>query len=330
MAENKINEFENMDAKIQAIKPPLSETAKDRFSVKGKGVDLIIRPKDKVNRNVWLFGSDILDYMNENKPVDIDVSRKDSTKKAIVRFRAYYGELEENDFFGKLEKNLTTPNYLNQFDKEVCIAAAALLYEQGELMTLAQIHYTMGYTTAPSEKQLKKIKESLEKMRTLKIMIDNTEEHNAYDNMILFKYNGVVLPWESVEKYVNGQLTDAVIHLFREPPLMTFARIREQITTTSRIILASPVNKTPRNIILQDYLIDRISSIQREANKKTRKNKKASNRILYETVFEHLKVADGKAKGRVKEKIEYLLKHFKKEGMIKNYKIEEDGVSIIL
>ena len=327
---NRLKEAADIDPLQNSTSEELGELVKEKLTVKGKGAELVIRPKDKVNRNIWIFNNDILDTMNENAPIEIDTSRAGSNDKASIMFRAYYGELAENDFFGRLEEKLTELNYLNEYDKEVCIAAASVFYEYGDIMTLSQIHYTMGYNTKPNPEQLRKLKESLEKMRTLKIMIDNTSEHLAYSNIETFPYNGVVLPWESREICVNGQVTDAVIHLFREPPLMTLARKRNQITTISRSIQAAPFNKTPQNNILYDYLIDRITSIQREANKKTHKNKKASNRILYETVFEHLQLADAKAKRRVKEKIEDYLKHFKKEKLIKNYKKDDEGVSIIL
>ena len=136
-------------------------------------------------------------------------------------------------------------------------------------------------------------------------------------------YDASLLPFERISAYINGQLTESAIHLFREPPLVSFARERNQITTISRQLLESPINKTDANLLLEDYLIERIGRM-----KNTKSN--APLKMLFKTIYEKCAITTAKQKQRAPEKIRRYLDHYKKCGWIKGYKEDTDGIKILL
>ena len=170
-----------------------------------------------------------------------------------------------------------------------------------------------------SATDIRKINNSISKMAGARIYIDNVQEVNANYKYDHFRYDGALLPMERIQAVVNGQVADAAIHIFREPPMMTFARERKQITTFSARLLDSPLSKTNSNIELEDYLIEEIARI---------KNGKRSNKLLFKTIYEHANITTTKQKQRAPGKIRQLLEHYKAHGFIKAYDEKKDGVII--
>ena len=152
---------------------------------------------------------------------------------------------------------------LTQFDKRVYIAISALFNEGNKVISLTQIHRTMGNEKRPSKEQLEKINNSITKMTGARITLDNSKEIKANYGYDKFIYDGSLLPLERGAAVVNGQLADAAIHIFREPPAMSFAKQRKQITTLDIKLLQSPLNKTESNLLIDDYLIERIARAKR-------------------------------------------------------------------
>jgi hypothetical protein len=126
---------------------------------------------------------------------------------------------------------------------------------------------------------------------------------------------------ERISAIVNGQTTDSAIHLFREPPLISFARERKQITTVSRKLLESPLSQTDSNLQIEDYLIEQISHIKSPKSK-------LKNKLLFETIFEKCNIKTPNQRARARETITKLLDHYKKHNFIKDYKKSPDGITI--
>ena len=214
---------------------------------------------------------------------------------------------------------------LTNFDKRVYIAVAALWNAGNKVITLTQIHYAMGNTKRPAAYQLEKINEAVSKMTTAKLFLDNAlEVEKLKYNYGKFKYDGALLPMERMTATIKGQLSDAAIHIFREPPLMTFARERNQITTFDVKLLQSPVSKTDGNLAIEDYLLERIAGAKQAASKG---KKVVINTILYETLFQKVGITDRKQKSRAIEKIKTYLDYYKSNGYIKSYVAEAKQVT---
>ena len=152
------------------------------------------------------------------------------------------------------------------------------------------------------------------------LYLNNESEAAQYDYP-KFVYDASLLPMERVTAYStdNGQIIDAAIHLFREPPLMTFARERKQCTTIRLKLLNSPLNKTAANMELEDYLIEQIARIKKGSR---------SNKMLYKTIYENTNITEKKQRQRAPAKIEKLLAHYKACEYIKGFRTTKDGITI--
>lgn len=271
-----------------------------------KQTDKLDYPLDKPNSVIW----NLLQTASPNGQLRIDI---DTTPKGRdIIYGINFDELPP-----ELIKRLTT------FDKRVYVAAASLYRAGNEWQTATQIYKMMGNKGRPGDRDIQQINDSLNKMNPARIYIDNQNEIKTAKGYAHFRYDGSLLPFERVTVYINGQLTESAIHLFREPPLISFARQRNQITTIPRELLESPINKTDANLRIDDYLLERIGHM------KNRKSK-APRKMLYATIFEKCGITEKKQKQRAPEKIKKYLTHYKKCGYIRGYKEEADGIIIEL
>ena len=293
-----IEEVKNEQLKEQPVKADIQKADKINY------------PVDKVNNNLWGTLENTSDGQLAFSTVKTG-KQKEVTILAAINFVNMEGV--------KITKKLTN------FDKRVYIAVAALWNAGNKVITLTQIHYAMGNTKRPAAYQLEKINEAVSKMTTAKLFLDNAlEVEKLKYNYGKFKYDGALLPMERMTATIKGQLSDAAIHIFREPPLMTFARERNQITTFDVKLLQSPVSKTDGNLAIEDYLLERIAGAKQAASKG---KKVVINTILYETLFQKVGITDRKQKSRAIEKIKTYLDYYKSNGYIKSYVAEAKQVT---
>ena len=292
----------------------LSEKAKRAAGLKSASVELIktagrhpegvLYPVDKVNSNVWKMlerqtGAQIRFHCED---------KKNSSKEAIVLYSIDFSQLDD----------ISISKRLTGFDKLVYIIVGALLDAGNEVITYRGIYSTMGNNGAPGTRDLERIEKSLEKMRGAQIFVDNENEAQSQKRRAHFTYSGSLLPWEAIRAEVNGKLIDAAVRPLREPPLLTFAKERKQITKLPLAALAAPVSKTEQTLDIQDYLIERVA----------RAKTAGSQKILFKTLFEKTNIEEKKQKQRAKVKIRAILEQFKKAKLIKDFAESPDGVTI--
>ena len=264
-------------------------------------------PLDKVNSNVWkLLETDAKGQVK----LAFGVEKQGSRKPLDIMYSIDFAGLEDLPIVKKL----------TAYDKRVYGALAGIYNYGDDITTCQEIYNNMGYTGRAGSSDLKKIDESITKMSKAWLYLNNESEAAQYDYP-KFVYDASLLPMERVTAYAtdNGQIIDAAIHLFREPPLMTFARERKQFTTITLKLLNSPLNKTAANMELEDYLIEQIARIKTGS-----RNKK----MLYKTIYENTHITEKKQRQRAPAKIEKLLTHYKECNYIKGFKKAADGVII--
>lgn len=271
-------------------------------------IDTVDFPLDKPNRTIW--NSLKIADINGQLQYVLDTSKEAEKSEALIRIGLDFDGLPSD-----MTKNL------GRYDKRCLLAAAALVNGGNAVVSATQIYKQMGNSGSPSAKDLKKINDSCTKMGIGRIFIDNTDETETHKGSPSFRYDGPILPFERVTKYINGQLCEAAFHFFREPPLITFARERKQITTVPRELLESPISKTEANLIIEDYLLDRISHM---------KTSRSPRKILYKTLYANCDITTSKQKQRAPEKIARYLAHYKKCGWIYDFEESPDGVTIYL
>ena len=270
-------------------------------------------PLDKINNKIWKLleedNNEIIKFAMESK-----VDKKHGKQIDCIYTINF-------DDFGD---DITITKKLLPFDKRVYISISALFNAGNNIITLTQIYYAMGCIGKPGSNNIKRINESISKMMGAKIYVNNSDESKVYKYK-KFIYDGALLPAERISSIVNGQLSNASIHLFREPPIVSFAKQRNQITTISIEMLQSPISKTDNNLLIEDYLIERIS--------KAKSNSK-SHRILFKTFYEHINLPDDSldqkkhARQRLPKKVQIYLDYYIKCNYIKNYNIDHNGITV--
>lgn len=294
----------------EQIKKQLPNIAPRIIAQQAESVDY---PLDKPNSKLW----ELLTTTDPNGQltIDFDTTKNGSDKKVSVYYSINFTALESM-------KALNITKQLTPFDKRVYIIAAALFNAGNKVITATQI-YKADHDKEPSEKDIKKIQDSITKMGAAHIYINNKSEIDANYGYPPFEYDASLLPFERLTVYSHGKLAEAAIHLLREPPLITFARDRKQITTIDRQILLAPINKTEANLRIEDYLIERISHMKNEGRKTPQK-------MLYETIFSECGITEKKQKQRAPEKIRRFLDYYKECNLIKKYTEAKEGIIITI
>ena len=286
------------------------DTALPRLIV--KKVNAMGFPLDKPNSEIWKQLEEVA--ADGQFKLAIETTRKGGKENEALIYYALSFEAAEKQGI-KITKRLTPK------EKRLYCLADSLYRAGNEIITATQLYKVANGNRRPRTSDIKEINDMLDKMGFAHITVDNCIEAAAYQNYPHFKYDGSLLPFERVKAYENGVLVEAAIHLFREPPMMTFARERGQITAIPVKVLDSPINKTDANIALEDYLLERISHIK---NPKL----KTSNKILYSTIQEECNITTKMQRSRLPGRIERYLKHYKECDFIKGYAMGEDGITI--
>ena len=278
-----------------------------------KRSQIIEYPLDKINNKIWK-----LLEKNNNQVIKFAMENKTDKKRGKQVDCIYTINFDD------LDDDITITKKLMPFDKRVYIAVSALFNAGNSIITLTQIHYAIGCIGKPGTKNIKRINESISKMMGAKIYVNNSNESKVYKYK-KFIYDGALLPAERISSIVNGQLSNSSIHLFREPPIVSFAKQRNQITTVSIEMLQSPISKTDNNLLIEDYLIERIAKA---------KNNNKSHRILFKTFYEHINLPGNSldqkkhTKQRLPKKVTNYLDYYIKCSYIKSYNIDNNGITI--
>lgn len=286
-------------AKAHTVKQPGTVIHPERFPF----------PLDKVNFSIW---RELPEYKTGNT-VPIKSEKDGSKEKLDILFRIVFDEISER---------ASVVKSLSEEDRLVYIIIAGLYSGGNRCVTASQI-YKQGHNGTPGSEDIKKIKESIEKMMYADLTLDNKQEANQYTGYSWFQYRGPLLPCEIVyeRSRVDDSLTEVYIYPTKEAPLIRFARERNQLSYIPQDMLQLPISKTEGNLKLDTYLIWRI---KRAKNNK----KKKSEKILLSTLYSHCDITTKKQKQRAPEKYRKLLDHYKSCSLITGYKEDKDSITV--
>lgn len=273
--------------------------------VGGRRIKALDLPLDKPNSHIWNMLSETT---GGQLKLHFATEKTGSKKEVSILYSIDFDEL----------KNAKITKALDPFDKRVYIAVAALYNAGNVLITIPQIYNAMGYDGTPGKFDREKINNSITKMSAAKIYVDNAEEISAGYKYPLYQYDGYLLPLERINAYVNGDLVESAIRPFREPPMISLARGRKQITTIDRKLLATPITKSNTNLAIEDYIMSRIIKA---------KTGKGLKRILYSTIYEEAHLTTAKQRQRAKKPIAQILEYYKGYGFISKYTMDDEGIT---
>ena len=248
------------------------------------------------------------------------------------------------DFTG-LDENIA--RNISYYDKRV-MTAVNTLWENGEtLTTLSRIYSAMGNKGRPAASDIEKIKNSLIKQMSIVLKLGNRAEHEKY-NYEAFEYYGnllnvKILYHEKIQK--NGKIIEGAVQVLDKPALVDFAKKRKQVSPITLKMLQTPINKTERNLAIEDYVQIRVcrdehqakeTAIQRHKEYVRAKDKKAfkdisiDKKMLYATIFNKTEITGRTQQFRAKETIQKILDYYLAENIknISALKYEADAVII--
>jgi hypothetical protein len=326
-----------LDATLRAIAKRIEEARGEDKSAQANSITTetirsVYFPIDKVTEHVYGTWSGatpeqlegMLSADGRRAEMLINLANSADRKQGIQRaaqLKLNWDELPE-------EVTITGRNKLNEYDKRVHEAFLSLYYgtDGRTLYSSTEVYHAMGGTSKPSSYTLKKINDSITRLMKTSIEVDNASEAEAYTKYEHFKYDGALLPAERIAGYVDGQPTDSLIRLFREPPLATFARGRKQISSCSLKVLQTPVSKTETNMRIEDYMRGQISWMKNGNKNGNKRNRK----MTYAAIFKAGEVDSRQAKARKKKDIAKILDSWRESGFIRGYSEGEDGITIRL
>lgn len=274
-----------------------------------KAPENYISTTDKPSNTLFSADNDVI---YSHKLLSIGINSKGSKKEIKTMLSVDMSELEKEGV--KLSSKRISP-----FDREVHDAILTLNVEGGnEFVSLPMIYSTM--TGKPcsrlNPKQKEMLSESILRLMHTTVEINASEEASIY-GFDQFKYHGQLIAAEMATATINGNTTSA-LHIFREPVLYSYASNTNKISRAKINLLDSPISKTEETIILQGYLLRRISTMKNKKNK-------MSKTIVYDTIYKQLDIkaasdnALRKKKLKVREKIYAILNYWKKQKFIIDY-----------
>jgi len=210
---------------------------------------------------------------------------------------------------------------LEPFDKAVHAAVGSLYDAGNEYMTPQMIFKVQSGNKKSkiTENNFHEISKSVQKCIDTKIELDASAEAAAYgfDKAKATYYGQLLMADRMKIVELNGEVVEA-IHVYRKPILYEYAEMKNQVARIDLSLLDTPLNKTNEVLILQDYLLRRISAMK---NPKSKLDKT----ILYKTIFEQIKIeaeTDGalrKKKTKIRSQVRDMLDYWKEHNFIKNY-----------
>ncbi|WP_147539460.1 hypothetical protein [Anaerotruncus rubiinfantis] len=227
----------------------------------------------------------------------------------------------------KIDGNFQLTNY----DKSIINGVVSILESGNSSFTVPMLYHAMTGKENPTvdDGLMEEIKAKLDTMRRLSINIDLTEEIKAHmikqklegpEGVESFTIDGYLLPLNKYTGVVNGKRSE-MYQIIDTPPLHSYAKLKNQITTVPIDLLKAPLNNNATTIPLKTYLLGRIEAMKNEHNKIIR------DVILFESVYRELGDIDSdkKRKKRIRDYTEIVLTHFVSMHYITKYEIIKDG-----
>lgn len=259
----------------------------------------------------------------ENKQ-PLRVRNEGKKKKAVIDIvsLSYYGDLD-----GKAAK-------IKSYDQAVYNGISSLIQAGNNVFLVDDIYKAITQKTKPTEAQLNRIKQSMQKFAGTRIRLDVTQE--VQNKMISADLNG--------ERITNNIIEDALLHyrtftivtdkgtvkdaieIISEPILYYYSRIKKEIISIPVELLELPGKATEETISLRDYLLREINQLKKGFRHNDIIN--YDNLLKYIGVdFETMKRTE---KSRITATICDILDSLREKNFIKGYEVRNGARNKVL
>lgn len=336
----------------------------ERSIWKDKEDTAVVEDSRKATQVIEHDGTTIGSFIQQNSPVnnemirnaalndlysaDIDgqiqlfptlVRKKHGKTEPVISYVSFsYDDTADLEIFNRKGRfNITA------YDRRVYNAVSTLFINGRNTVSLSEIFSVMtGYTrTNPTKGQVETIERSLEKLKSIRVYIDMTEEvrHKLIEDKQPLIDVGVLK--DDSDKIKRAVIEDHMLHfrkgelvsekgrvfksiqIIAEPILLTYNRAKKTLLTIPmEYIGLEGQNTTDKTIAFQDYLLMRIFSYK---SKKMRENK-----ILYDTLYRDAgqeKPEDSKGFIRDRETVVRMLQEWQDKGLIAGFAEIKEGRS---
>lgn len=223
---------------------------------------------------------------------------------------------------------LEIQKYLTPYDRQVQNGIFTLIENGYTAFTAKQVYEAFAGKTTTSPQIIGHVTRSINKQRTTLISIDWTD-HAKMKGLPVDQSRGDYVTTEEnllllrrVKLRCNGQDLDG-FGVIAPPILYRYAKQVGQLSTIDRKLLDVPVNNTESNIILKNYLLERIDTMKKTA-------KKISNNIAFETLYTLTGTGTNPVKrNRMRNAVSVMLDTWKDQGYISGYSINKKKQEII-
>ncbi len=253
--------------------------------------------------------------------VNVGKNKEDNNKILMTLLNANDDELKDVSCF------------MTGIDKAVMDTFNSMYKAGNKIITKPQIARKVhGINGKPTDKQIESVEKSLIKLSKMKIKLDlSLLVNNRYKNIKVQEMTGKIVSLVKREaknkkgvQSRNKQIVDG-FSITDQPILCKVAEMLGQCTSINyelkKAALEKPLKSNERNIILFDYLIERIAPMKHNTMSKT---------IKYNTLTEEVLHREGQplidenniikqAKKRIKKNTRVILEKLKEEGYITDF-----------
>lgn len=284
-----------------------------------KKPESLLIPTTKVIQKLY---DGMTDFTNGIQPVD--VGGKKSKGRYLVPVEIFVSASAEA---------LEIQKYLTPYDRQVQNGIFTLIENGYTAFTAKQVYEAFAGKTTTSPQIIGHVTRSINKQRTTLITIDWTD-HAKMKGLPVDQSRGDYVATEEnllllqrVRLRCNGQDLDGY-SVIAPPILYRYSKQVGQLATIDRKLLDVPVNNTESNIILKNYLLERIDTMKK-ADKA--KGKIMTHNIAFETLYSltGTNAGNGTQTSRIRKAVSVMLDTWKKEDYIKGYTVNKRKQEII-
>ena len=276
-------------------------------------------PNDSLSHKIIKFDAEeYAEIIGDSEPCTVnECPLKDKSSKPLldqygktifVRTKYWLNHIEGFDD--------TTP--LRQFDLLIVAVYSAAVEQCWDVITINQFCNALTGNTNHNTHAPSALKElvigSIKRLMGTVITVDMTETCKRMKYKTdKPKRTAPILPCELQENIkVNGQKT-TIVKIYAESPLTEIAEIKNQIIRINTALLNVPLDRSPRAVKIEGYIVSWIETIVRHKN--------MNANIKLDNIYEYAEVdkADRSAKRNVRKAVEATLNHLKEQSKINNW-----------
>ena len=225
-----------------------------------------------------------------------------------------------------------SPVRLTEFDRAVRNACIAEQAAGNEFTTPEIIYHRLGGGHKLTNDMRKAIMNSINRLASVRIEIEMKQAQEKFGygkDMGTSTFCGYLMPTETLEVKINGQIVKSAIHFLNKGVTFGVADMKDQIISCDQNLLAAPIRHSERGIALNHFLVRRTLEIKgsHEAHKANPHIRPLHKTILFETMLKKcgMENATRRQRQQFKESAEKILKYEVELGVIKSYSFEYGG-----